>query len=167
MQPSRSVDFLDLTIEITPTGRIKTRTFQKPMNLYLYCPPSLAQPPSILYRLIFGTLHRYYGQNSERFDMEHFTSLFFERLQCRGHLATSLAPLFQKAAAQVDTSSMPVPRLGPLGPQYSKDDTFSLHLPFHPQDPSRMDVQKIFDETLRPALEDNPIGTNQMTIAYS
>jgi hypothetical protein len=167
MSPSRCVDFLDLTVRITPAGLITTRTFQKPMNLYLYRPPSSAQPPSILYGLIFGTLHRYFWQNSDRSDMEHFTNLFFERLQRRGHTAASLAPLFQKAASRVDTSSMPVPRLGPLGPQYNQAETFFLHLPFHPQDPSRMDIQQIFDETLRSALEDAPIGTNRMTIAYS
>jgi hypothetical protein len=167
MSPSRCVNFLDLTVRIMPVGLITTRTFQKPMNLYLYRPPSLAQPPSILYGLIFRTLHRYFWQNSDRSDMEHFTNLFFKRLQRRSHTAATLVPLFQKAAARVDTSSMPVPRLGPLGPQYNQAETFFLHLPFHPQDPSRTDIQQIFDETLRLALEDAPIGTNRMTIADS
>jgi hypothetical protein len=34
---SQTVDFLDLTLTIDPTTRrIQTKTFQKPMNLYLY-----------------------------------------------------------------------------------------------------------------------------------
>ena len=34
-KPSRSVDFLDLTVSINNAGAIKTRTFKKAMNLYL------------------------------------------------------------------------------------------------------------------------------------
>ena len=58
--PSRSVDFLDLTVSINDAGDIVTKTFQKAMNLSLYRCPSSAQPESILESLIYGTLHRYY-----------------------------------------------------------------------------------------------------------
>ena len=63
-QPSRSVDFLDLTVSINQEGLIKTRTFQKAMNLYLYRCPSSAKPETILQSLIYGTLHQYYWQNT-------------------------------------------------------------------------------------------------------
>ena len=56
-KPSHSVDFLGLTISINNAGSIKTRTFQKAMNLYLYRCPSSAQPESILESLIYGTLY--------------------------------------------------------------------------------------------------------------
>ncbi len=57
--PGREVDFLDLHIRLDPAGTISTTSFQKPMNLYLYCPLTSGQPSSILYRQIYGTLHRY------------------------------------------------------------------------------------------------------------
>ena len=40
---SREVDFLDLTLRIED-GRIVSKTFQKPLNLYLYLPPSSSHP---------------------------------------------------------------------------------------------------------------------------
>jgi hypothetical protein len=41
--------------------------FQKPMNMYLYrLPTTSAQCTSVLYGLIYGTLHHYFWQNSKR-----------------------------------------------------------------------------------------------------
>jgi hypothetical protein len=39
--PGRSSHFLDLEIHLQEDGSIQTRTYQKDMNLYLYCPPLL------------------------------------------------------------------------------------------------------------------------------
>jgi hypothetical protein len=55
--PGCAVDFLNVNIQINRDGTLTTSTFQKPMNLYLFRPPASAQPPSILYGLIYGTLH--------------------------------------------------------------------------------------------------------------
>ena len=76
--PSRAVDFLDRHIKLNPNGSITTSTYQKPMNLYLFRPPTSAQPPSILYGLIYGTLHRLFWQNSEFTTFEAFTLKFFK-----------------------------------------------------------------------------------------
>ena len=84
-KPARSVDFLDLTVSINDAGNIETRTFQKAMNLYLYRCPFSAQPESILESLIYGTLHRYYWQNTHITDFGRFAELFFERLAARAH----------------------------------------------------------------------------------
>jgi hypothetical protein len=54
---SRAADFLDLHIKLNPNGSITTSTYQKPMNLYLFRPPTSAKPASVLYGLIYGTLH--------------------------------------------------------------------------------------------------------------
>ncbi|KAL7537560.1 hypothetical protein ACHAWF_005803 [Thalassiosira exigua] len=39
------VNFLDITIKINELNRIKTRTYQKPTNLYLYITEISAHPP--------------------------------------------------------------------------------------------------------------------------
>jgi hypothetical protein len=165
--PSPSVNFLDLTVKLTDSGVFETRTFQKPMNLYLYRPPTSAQPTSVLYGLIYGTLHRYFWQNSDRSWFNHFARLFFQRLQARGHSTASLAPLFLKAASRVDESSRPIPSLGPPELRNSPDDRFFLHLQFHPQDPANSLLQRHFEASLLPALEASEIGTQRMTVAYS
>jgi hypothetical protein len=51
---ANSVKFLDLTISIEINGEIRTTTFQKAMNEYLYRPPTSGQPSTILYSLIYG-----------------------------------------------------------------------------------------------------------------
>jgi hypothetical protein len=56
--PGREVNFLDLHLRLDPaSGSISTSSFQKPTNLYLYRPPTSAQPASNLYSLHYGTLH--------------------------------------------------------------------------------------------------------------
>jgi len=53
--PSRKTVFLDLELELYNSS-VKTRTFQKEMNLYLYIPPLSVHPPSCLKGLITGEL---------------------------------------------------------------------------------------------------------------
>jgi hypothetical protein len=53
---SRSVKFLDLTIAIGEDRRIVTKTYKKPMNLYLYIPPASAHPPGMLKSIVYGNL---------------------------------------------------------------------------------------------------------------
>jgi hypothetical protein len=141
--PSKEAVFLDLQISITVAGTITTKTYQKPMNLYLYRPPTPAQPDSILYSLIYGTLHRYYWQNSNIRDFEQYTKLFFSRLLARGHNLMHIEPLFRMAAAAVETSSLPNPRPGaPATNETSMNGVLFIHSPFHPQFPSRRDIKK-------------------------
>ena len=61
---SSSVNFLDLTIYISPTNTIKTKTFQKKENLFLYIPPQSAHPPGMIRSLIYSLTRNYYIQNS-------------------------------------------------------------------------------------------------------
>jgi hypothetical protein len=129
--PGCAVDFLDLNILITRDGTLTTTTFQKPMNLYLFRPPVSAQPPSILYGLIYGTLHRLFWQNSEKNTFLTFTLKCFQRLQARGHSTSELAQLFLKAATRVDVSSILVPK-PPNNTLGGPNGTCFLHLRFHP-----------------------------------
>ncbi len=159
------MDFLDLHIRLDPAGTISTTSFQKPMNLYLYRPPTSAQPSSILYGLIYGTLHRYFWHNTERSMFEQFAWKFFQRLQQRGHAVSKLAQLFLRAAKQVDTSSIPLPKPtsdelgGPAG-------TCFLHLQYHVQDTPRRTLQQLFDDTCVEAFTEAGVPVSRMIVAY-
>ncbi|KAL7541267.1 hypothetical protein ACHAXR_010762, partial [Thalassiosira sp. AJA248-18] len=50
---SREVNFLDITITINELNQIETRTYQKPMNLYLYIPQASAHPKGVIKGMIF------------------------------------------------------------------------------------------------------------------
>ena len=54
------------------------------MNLYLYLCPSSAHPPGVLKGLIFGSLRRYWRQNSDIKDYKHIrpteSSTFWQEL---------------------------------------------------------------------------------------
>ena len=138
-----SVNFLDLTITIEADGNIRTTTFQKEMNEYLYRPPTSGQPSTILYSLIYGTLHRYYWQNSRQCDFGTIIKLFFDRLTARGHNISKLIPLFKRAAKQVETSVMPNPTPGPKPATQSNSNLLMIHMPYHPQHPPKNDLRDL------------------------
>jgi hypothetical protein len=174
--PGRSAHFLDLEIHLQDDGSIQTRTYQKDMNLYLYRPPTSAQPDSILYGLIYGTLHRYFWQNSDRSWFDHFVGLFYKRLQDRGHCASNLARLFIRAASRVDISALPTPK-SKRQTLDALNNSIYIHLRYHPQDPSRQELQKLFQSTCRSALDEayvpsgtssgQPVAFGRSVIAYS
>ena len=83
--PSKSIDFLDLTIKLEPDGSFSTRTYVKDMNLHLYIPPGSAHPKGVLKSLVFGTLQRYWSQNSKNDDFHSAASTFFGHLLNRGY----------------------------------------------------------------------------------
>ena len=72
-----SANFLDLTISINKYRKINTRTYQKAMNLYLYLPPTSAQPLSIMRGMIYGMLRKYDKQNSHQRHYIETTVLLF------------------------------------------------------------------------------------------
>jgi hypothetical protein len=100
--PSRTVDFLDLTIHIGDDGRITTKTFQKEMNLFLYIPPISSHAPSVLQGLIYGQLRRFWLQNSRTDDYVHCASAFYNHLLARGHDSNNIQRLFLLACSRLD-----------------------------------------------------------------
>ena len=108
-KPQLTVKFLDLTLTITPNGTISTKTFQKEDNTYLYRPPTSCQPPSILSSFVYGSLHRYYWQNTNDNDFLQMIDLLKQRLQARGHRHCDLVPIFMNALKKVFVSSLPNP----------------------------------------------------------
>ena len=98
---SREVNFLDLTITINDSNRIETRTYQKPMNLYLYLHHASAHPPGVLKGMIYGCMRRYYLQNSHRSDYLRMIRLLRDRLVARGHKRALLNDMMVEAAQKI------------------------------------------------------------------
>jgi hypothetical protein len=168
--PSTTVDFLDLTIRIGDDRRIKTKTFQKEMNLFLYIPAISSHAPSVLQGLIFGQLRRFWLQNSDPDDYVHCTNAFYHQLLARGHDDVTIRDLFQLAAGRLDQPKTLTPA--------TRDGTTSesqvfLHAEYHPRQIDRLEIQKVFRELCAGPLRDTandeniPTGIERLTIAYS
>jgi hypothetical protein len=64
MPLNKPVDFMDLTLHITPHD-IKTSLFKKLLSLYLYIPPHLAHAPGILRGLVFRMMEHIFWLTSQ------------------------------------------------------------------------------------------------------
>jgi hypothetical protein len=163
--PSKTTDFLDLTITIDDNGYITTKTYQKEMNLYLYLPPHSSQPPGMLRSLIIGCLRRYWLQNSAINDFTHISKEFFNRLLDRGYDRPTLLQQYTKAL-QVLRETLPWAIIHNLEEDYlterkrketanlSKERTdkdLYFHWEYHPRQIDRSQIQeaykKIFNRT--------------------
>lgn len=168
--PAKSVNFLDLTIQIDTNGTISTRTFVKPMNLHLYIPPLSAHPNGVLKSLIFGNLQRYWIQNSCRRDFISAAASFYGHLLNRGYTRETLTPIFQEAGAALhNKQQQPSSTDEPLWDSSSEPPTNHLfvHWDYHPRDIGRRAIRQIYDETLAPTLSESGLTVNKLTIAYS
>jgi hypothetical protein len=79
-EPPLSVDYLDITICIDPTGSIQTTLFEKLLNLYLYLPSHSAHPPGVLTGLIYGMIRRVYHLTSCPSDCLVYLKKFYRQL---------------------------------------------------------------------------------------
>jgi hypothetical protein len=110
---AHAVNFLDLTISVNHDYKLTTRTFQKAMNLYLYLCPSSSHPPSVMKGLIYGSVRRFWLQNSNPTDYRRVLQEFFSHLRARGHTKEKLMPLFLEAAGHVDSKQKEKPHRAP------------------------------------------------------
>ena len=136
------------------------------MSLYPYRCPSSAQPKSILERLIYGTLHHYYWQNTHITDFGRFAELFFECLVARTHNKCNLSPLFINAAKIMQNLSLPNPRPGDTKSYSNNKSLLFIHLPYHPQHPSRKSI-KHHCNTLLEQLNDEKDFFEPIVLAFS
>lgn len=140
---SRTVDFLDLTISISPEHRITTTLFEKASNLHLYIPSHSAHPPGLLSGIVFGNLFRIYTLCSDEEDKRAKTRLFFHRLLARGYQADTLQPLFQSAIQRARTYTGPQPK------QTQDNMKFMLlHLQYHPKNPPSKELQQAWKDCI-------------------
>ena len=147
--PSSSVDFLDLTITISTTGILTTKTYQKPQNTYLYWTPNSCQPPSYLKSFVYSSLHRYYWQNSQKSYYDTMIRLLHDCLLARGHTEDDLAPIFISSMEKVQHSSLPDPRIKlhkntPTLPiTASNENNLFLHYQYNPNNPSNQEIKAL------------------------
>ena len=177
---SRKVDFLDITISVDVNGNLWTKTFQKPMNLFLYIPPHSAHPPGLMKSLIYGLLKTYYLQNSRSSDFLNMVKLLFLRLQHRGHKSADIRPLFIEAVRDLENYNDPmVDKKKKAIVKDSNDNRLFFHIPFHPRDISRAQIRNLYEricekESKLGNLQDmlneetgNHMKIKQLTVAYS
>ncbi|CAN0121364.1 unnamed protein product, partial [Heterosigma akashiwo] len=137
-----------MDIEVYPLGnRFGTMSYAKPLNLYLYLPPSSAHPPGLLKGHIFGHIKKLYMQNTESGNFRRFTLLFFERLMARGHSRDQLIRLFNQALQHycptVEVLSKGRPSAtGIIKPHVTTARTqLFFKVPFDPNGPSRRQLR--------------------------
>jgi hypothetical protein len=151
-----SLIFLDLRISICPDRHLIFKTYQKPMNLYLYIPPGLAHPEKMLPSLIFGRLRAYWLQNTYLSDFYAMAVLLTRRLMARGYSFPTLKPLFEEASVQLQS------QLGqgraihhqPPNPNDKAKKPIIFHLEYHSRGIQRSQVRQVYSDTLAPFLPD-------------
>ena len=67
------------------TGKIFTKTYEKPNNLHLYVPANSAHPTGTMKSLITGMIRRYWLQNTNKNDFIKQIKMFTKRLLKRGY----------------------------------------------------------------------------------
>jgi hypothetical protein len=80
--------------DFTTTGLLSTRLYQKPINSYLYIPPTSFHQPAVFPSFISAELRRCRLLCSDDAEFETATTLFYSRLVNRGYTPEFLRPLF-------------------------------------------------------------------------
>ena len=194
--PSTTTNFLDLTISIDRRGYISTKTFQKPMNLFLYIPSNSSHSPNMRSSLIYGLLRTYYLQNTNRSDFIQLAKKLYQRLLARGHSHETLTKNFNIAANKLSTS-IPLPWLyikqatikDKTNSQFNMDyiqhkkqnETVIFHMKYTSRDMSTKSIQQHYQSTMAnkntgttcdvrtysETPSKEPMNVKTLTIAYS
>jgi hypothetical protein len=75
-------------------GLLDIRLYQKPINSYLYIPPTSFHHPSVFTSFISAEIRRYRLLCSQDSDFRTMLTLFYDRLLARGYQVNLLIPLF-------------------------------------------------------------------------
>ena len=163
---SKTVHFLDLTLTIN-NRTIISKTYQKTMNLYLYLPFASAHPQGCIKGTIYGLINRYYAQNTYRKDYANIVRLLYHRICERGWDSQYIHDLIINASRHVETKSTTQQQQATLQQQNEteRDDIF-IHLQYHPDDISRRQLRRIYEDHLAVPLK-REIDINRAVVAYS
>ena len=91
---------MDLMLTLV-NGTIKTKTYQKAMDLYLCLPPTSSHPYGCIKGTIYGLARRYITQNTHHQEYVYFAVLLFGRLLERGWDPGYTRPLILKKACSL------------------------------------------------------------------
>ena len=165
--PADKQIFMDLEITLT-RGVVSSRTYEKPLALHQYIPPSSEHSPATRKGLIYGMLIRYWNHNSDPADYRHFVGKFFNRIVASGHHPEYLKQKFLAAGKHIvarekrlvsDQKSTP-------GIDPTMDDTedtsrpLYFKWPYHSRGVQARDLQILFDKYLK-----GHVGFDKMTVA--
>jgi hypothetical protein len=139
--PSTRKTFLDLNIEIIGK-RMRTSTFQKEMNLYLYLPGSSAHTTSMIKGTIYGQMLSYYQHNNQFEDYIKFSCLLYQRLLVCGHQQSKIRPMFLEVHTNIITRSRTLPTTTPI--QTDSKQAIYLHFEYHPEDVPRNVIRALY-----------------------
>ena len=170
---SQKVIFLDMVLFID-NNTVKTKLYEKALNLYLYISPHSAHPPGVLSGLIIGNILRIHHLCSEPSQRREYYNKFYLRLRARGYLPKQLDSLFNKGFTLTTTKQMPTTRAKRLANDNTNllstprepNDNLILHVPFHPRNPSSKEIQQSFKNEFL-ATSRHVAKFKRLTIAYS
>ena len=171
-QPTKSVDFLDLTVTID-NGKVSTRTFRKERNLYQYLSPLSNHPRGIIKSMIHGMLKQYFRQNSNREDYWKNAMLLHRYLRKRGWQRDTIDPIFIKAHNKITQQSKTKKK--PAQVQTTQEDTnlskmVILHQEYHSHGITRNEIRNAYDkhlgELLSQDVQDGGLGIDRTIVAF-
>ena len=168
-KPSKSIDYLDLTITID-NGRITTQTFCMPLNLYQYITTLSNHPFSIIKGMIYGILKQYYRQNSNREDYFKNDMLFYKYLTKRGWQADTIDAIFIRAHNKIVMQSKQPPSITTTQDDTSLKKLIILHHVYHSHGISRKEIRAAYDKCLGSLLSrdtnDGGLGIERTIVAF-
>jgi hypothetical protein len=171
---------MDMTLTIAD-NKFDITLYEKPLNLYLYIPPSSAHPPGMATGLIFGMVLRIMKLCSKITDVQRQICVFYRRLLRRGYSKEQLTLLFNKAIVNAHQHFRRIPQELKLLQDRKLVQGYRrvfFHLQYHPNDPDSCTIQRIWrEQVLEPTgqqrlnqirnHENQRIPIDQLTIAYS
>ncbi len=161
-------NFLDLSIKLIPKPltfqspndyySVHFKTYQKPMNLYLYIPPNSAHPPGVIRSLIHSQIQKYWIQNTNPDDFKTIIHAFFTRLLDRGHNIDKLRQLFRASAIALDSKNL----LPDSPDRLTQNNQLYLKWRYHPKDIPRKTLRHIYCQTCESPSEYSPKGFKEL-----
>ena len=170
-EPSKKVNFLDLTISIENDTRITTKTFQKAMNLYQYLSPMSNHPPGMMKGIIYSLLKTYKNQNTYLEDYLDVVIKLFNRHASRGWNKAVLKRMILEQNNKLERQTLllahpaTLPTNSALETTLERPNRLFIHMEYSRNDMPKKAVRSIVEATLSNTLEDLQIS--QTTVAYS
>ena len=149
-EPKQSnVIFMDMLLSIEG-GKIVSTIYEKPLALNLYIPPSSSHPPGVTTGLVMGQVLRYFQLCSDGKEINDILNVFMDRLIARGHKHRDLVPLFDRAVCNAKAyikkkvGDRHAIQAAKAAKAIEASRRVYFHLPYHEDDPSSREIQRIW-----------------------